>query len=245
MTAVIVIVVILAVVGLWFFGAYNGLIKLRNLVQEAWAQIDVELKRRHDLIGNLVETVKGYAAHERGTLEAVTQARAAAMAPGQSPADVARSEGALTQALVRLNAVAEAYPDLKANANFTALQQELAATEDRIASARRYYNANVRELNTKVESIPTNFVAGIASVTKAEYFELDSPAEREAPKVSFDPAPAAPQLPPGQPYPPVAAPPAQAYPPVAAPPPAPVQDAPSPWGQTPPPPTAPPPPPMR
>ena len=237
MIAVIVIVVILGLLGLWFFGAYNGLIKLRNLVQEAWAQIDVELKRRHDLIGNLVETVKGYAAHERGTLEAVTQARAAAMAPGQSPADVARSEGALTQALVRLNAVAEAYPDLKANANFTALQQELAATEDRIASARRYYNANVRELNTKVESIPTNFVAGIASVTKAEYFELDSPAERQAPQVSFDPAPPAAALPPSTPSP--------AYPPVA-PPPAPVQDAPSPWGQTPPqPPTAPPPPPAR
>jgi LemA protein len=246
MIAVIVIVVILGLLGLWFFGAYNGLIKLRNLVQEAWAQIDVELKRRHDLIGNLVETVKGYAAHERGTLEAVTQARAAAMAPGQSPSDVARSEGALTQALVRLNAVAEAYPDLKANANFSALQQELAATEDRIASARRYYNANVRELNTKVESIPTNVVAGVAKVTKAEYFELDSPAERQAPQVSFGPTPAAPQLPPAYPqgssYPQ-----AQAYPPVTAPPPAaPVQDAPSPWGQTPPqPPTAPPPPPTR
>jgi LemA protein len=189
-TLIIIGVIVLALV-LWFFGAYNGLIRLRNTVQEAWAQIDVELKRRHDLIGNLVETVKGYAQHERGTLEAVTQARAAAMAPGQSPADASRSEAALSQALVRLNAVAEAYPDLKANANFTALQQELSATEDRIASARRYYNATVKELNTKVESIPTNFIAGPAGVSKAEYFELDAPAEREAPKVSFDPNPPA------------------------------------------------------
>lgn len=226
--ALIVLGVIVLGLVLWFFGAYNGLIKLRNLVEEAWAQIDVELKRRHDLIGNLVETVKGYAAHERGTLEAVTQARAAAMAGGQSPAAAAKSEAALTQALVRLNAVAEAYPDLKANANFSALQAELGATEDRIASARRYYNANVRELNTKVESIPTNFVAGPAGVHKAEYFELDAPAEREAPKVSFDPTggavagPAvAPQLQPAAP----AAPPA----------PAPVQDAPA-YPQTPPPP---------
>ena len=216
--ALIVLGVIVLGLILWFFGAYNGLIKLRNLVEEAWAQIDVELKRRHDLIGNLVETVKGYAAHERGTLEAVTQARAAAMAGGQSPAATAKSEAALTQALVRLNAVAEAYPDLKANANFSALQAELGATEDRIASARRYYNANVRELNTKVESIPTNFVAGPAGVHKAEYFELDAPAEREAPKVSFDPA-GSPQLPP------------------AAPAPAPVQDAPA-YPQTPPPPAA-------
>jgi len=189
-TLIIIGVIVLALV-LWFFGAYNGLIRLRNTVQEAWAQIDVELKRRHDLIGNLVETVKGYAQHERGTLEAVTQARAAAMAPGQSPADASRSEAALSQALVRLNAVAEAYPDLKANTSFTALQQELSATEDRIASARRYYNATVKELNTKVESIPTNFIAGPAGVSKAEYFELDAPAEREAPKVSFDPNPPA------------------------------------------------------
>jgi len=232
MTALIVIGVIVLGLIAWFFSAYNGLIKLRNLTQEAWAQIDVELKRRHDLIGNLVETVKGYAAHERGTLEAVTQARAAAMAPGQSPAATAKSEAALTQALVRLNAVSEAYPDLKANQNFSALQAELGATEDRIASARRYYNANVRELNTKVESIPTNFVAGIASVTKAEYFELDAPAEREAPKVSFDPAgPAPAPLPPAQPAPaPIQD--AAAYPP--APP-----TAGSPWGEPPTPPAPP------
>jgi LemA protein len=180
---------VVVLVGLWLVSVYNGLIKLRNLVQEAWRQIDVELKRRHDLIGNLVETVKGYAAHEKGTLEEVTRARAGAIAASQghaSPADVAQSEAALTQALVRLNAVAEAYPDLKANQNFAALQAELAATEDRIASARRYYNANVRELNTKVESVPSNVVAGVAKVTKSEYFELEDRAAREAPHVSFE-----------------------------------------------------------
>ncbi len=177
----LVVIVVLAAV---LVSMYNGLIKLRNLVQEAWAQIDVELKRRHDLIGNLVETVKGYAAHEKGTFEEITRARAGAMAPGQGPAEAAKSEAALTQALVQLNAVAEAYPDLKANQNFMALQTELGATEDRIASARRYYNANVRELNTKVETLPTNVIAGIASVHKAEYFETQG-AERDAPQVSF------------------------------------------------------------
>jgi LemA protein len=212
MTAVIVIVVILVVLGLVFAGLYNGLVKLRNVVQESWAQIDVELKRRHDLIGNLVETVKGYAAHERGTLDEVTQARAAAMAPGQGPADAARSEGALSQALIKLQSVTEAYPDLKANQNFLSLQGELSGTEDRIASARRYYNANVRALNTKVETLPTNMIAGMAGVTKAEYFETEG-IERQAPQVSFGtngpagqpnqsiaPAPTTGQLPPGQSY---------------------------------------------
>jgi len=180
----IIVLVVIVLLALVFVGMYNGLIKLRNLVQEAWAQIDVELKRRHDLIGNLVETVKGYAAHEKGTLEEITRARAGAMTPGQGPAEAARSEAALTQALVRLNAVAEAYPDLKANQNFLALQTELGSTEDRIASARRYYNANVRELNTKVETIPTSFIAGMAGVHKAEYFEAEC-IERQAPQVSF------------------------------------------------------------
>lgn len=188
---ILVIVVLLVVV---FVGMYNSLVKLRNLVQEAWAQIDVELKRRHDLIGNLVETVKGYAAHESGTLEAITQARARAMTPGQGPAEAAKSEAALSQALVSLNAVAEAYPDLKANQNFLGLQNELASTEDRIASARRYYNANVRELNTKVDTVPTNFIAGIASVRKAEYFESEG-TEREAPQISFGTGPSAPGAP--------------------------------------------------
>lgn len=206
MTAVIVIVVILVVLGLIFAGLYNGLVKLRNVVDESWAQIDVELKRRHDLIGNLVETVKGYAAHERGTLDEVTQARANAMKPGQSPAEAAQTEGALSRALVNLQSVTEAYPDLKANQNFMALQNELSSTEDRIASARRYYNANVRALNTKVETLPTNMIAGMAGVTKREYFETEG-IERNAPQVSFGTdqpttqAPAVGQAPAGQPLP--------------------------------------------
>jgi LemA protein len=184
MTAVIVIVVLVVVLGIILALLYNGLVKLRNVVQESWAQIDVELKRRHDLIGNLVETVKGYASHERGTLDEVTRARAAAMTPNQTPAQAAQTEGELTRALVNLQAVSEAYPDLKANQNFMALQNELSSTEDRIASARRYYNANVRALNTKVETLPTNLIAGMAGVTKAEYFETEGIA-REAPQVSF------------------------------------------------------------
>jgi LemA protein len=180
---IIVIVVLVAIIG-WAVGVYNGLIKLRNLVQEAWRQIDVELTRRHDLIGNLVETVKGYAAHERGTLEDVIKARGAAMAPGQSPGQQAASENILSQALGRLIAVAEAYPDLKANQNFMALQNELTNTEDRIASARRYYNANVRELNTRVETVPSNVIAGLFHITRAEYFEAEG-EEREAVKVDF------------------------------------------------------------
>lgn len=173
---------------LWAVGMYNGLIKLRNLVQEAWRQIDVELKRRHDLIPNLVETVKGYAAHERGTLEDVMHARSAAMSGGQGPAAAAQSEGMLSQALGRLFAVAEAYPDLKANTNFLSLQQELSSTEDRIASGRRYYNANVRELNTKVETVPSNIVAGMFNIGREEYFEAEG-IEREVPGVSFGTTP--------------------------------------------------------
>src|SRR5690242_20375186 len=180
----IIIAVVLVLVVLWAVSVYNGLIKLRNLVQEAWRQIDVELTRRHDLIGNLVETVKGYAAHERGTLEDVVKARSAAMAPGQSPAQQAESENMLSQALGRLLAIVEAYPDLKANQNFLALQNELTATEDRIASARRYYNATVRDLNTKVETVPSNIIAGIFNVERAEYFEAVG-EQREAPRVDF------------------------------------------------------------
>ena len=182
-TAIIILVVVLLLVGI-VVAMYNGLIKLRNLVQEAWRQIDVELTRRHDLIGNLVETVKGYAAHERGTLEDVIKARSAAMAPNQSPGQQAESENMLSQALGRLLAIAEAYPDLKANQNFMALQQELTSTEDRIASSRRYYNATVRELNTKVETVPTNFVAGMFGIKTAEYFEAVG-EQREAPRVDF------------------------------------------------------------
>lgn len=175
------LLVLLAVVGVVM---YNGLIGLRNRVEEGWRQIDVELKRRHDLIPNLVETVKGYATHERGTLEAVMQARSAAMSGVGSPAQAAQAEGQLSQALGRLLAVSEAYPDLKANQNFLALQQELTSTEDRIASSRRYYNALVRELNTKVESVPSNVVANIAGIKRAEYFETPA-TEAVVPSVSF------------------------------------------------------------
>ncbi|MDP9220145.1 MAG: LemA family protein, partial [Actinomycetota bacterium] len=196
MLPLIIIIVLLVLVLLYGVLQYNGLIRLRNVVQESWRQIDVELKRRHDLIPNLVETVKGYAAHERQTLEAVIAARTAAVAPGSSVAQQAVQENVLTQALGRLFAVAEAYPNLKANENFLALQNELTATEDRIAAGRRYYNANVRALNTKVESVPSNIVAGMFHITRAEYFEVDDQAERAVPSVSFGqsgaPAPAAP-----------------------------------------------------
>ncbi len=180
--ALIVIVVVLALVGV---GLYNALIRLRNVVQESWRQIDVELTRRHDLIPNLVETVKGYASHERQTLQAVTDARASAAAPGSSPAQQAQQENVLTAALGRLFAVAEAYPDLKANQNFLQLQRDLTDTEDRVAASRRFYNANVRALNTKVETVPANLVASVFGVVRAEYFEAEDPQVRQAPAVSF------------------------------------------------------------
>jgi LemA protein len=181
--AVIAVVVLLVV--LWGVFTYNGLVRLRNLVQEAWKQIDVELTRRHDLIPNLVETVKGYASHERETLDAVVRARAAATAPGSSVSEQAEQEGELSRALGRLMAITEAYPDLKANQNFMALQGELTQTEDRIAAGRRFYNANVRELNTKVESVPSNIIAGMFNFDRADYFEVEDQAARSAPQVSF------------------------------------------------------------
>ena len=196
--ALLVIVAIIVIVLIWAVTAYNGFVRLRNLVQEAWRQIDVELNRRHDLIPNLVETVKGYAAHERGVFDDVSRARAAASGGGQTPAQQAASENVLTQALGRLFAVAEAYPVLRASENFQQLQAELTNTEDRIAAGRRFYNANVRTLNTKVESFPSNLVAGAFGFVRAEYFETEDPAVRAAPQVSFGagdtPAPGAPTL---------------------------------------------------
>ncbi len=185
MLAIIIIVAVVVIIALWATAQYNGLVRLRNLVQESWKQIDVELQRRHDLIPNLVETVKGYAKHESGTFEAVTAARTAASAPGSTVAQQAAQENVLTQALGRLFAVAEAYPDLKANIGFQQLQQELTNTEDRIAAGRRFYNANVRELNTKIEVFPTNLIAGMFGFTKAEYFEVDDQAVRTTPEVKF------------------------------------------------------------
>ncbi len=175
--------VVIAII--WAIGQYNALVRLRNLVQESWRQIDVELQRRHDLIPNLVETVKGYASHERATLEEVTQARTIAAAPGSSPAEQAQQENMLTQALGRLFAVAEAYPDLKANQNFLQLQAELTNTEDRVAAGRRFYNANVRAMNTKIEVFPTSIIAGMFHFTREEYFETEDPAARQAPNVQF------------------------------------------------------------
>jgi len=183
---ILIVLGIVAVLVLWAVAQYNGLVKLRNLVQEAWKQIDVELQRRHDLIPNLVETVKGYASHERETFEAVTRARAAAVAPTNSVAEQAMNENMLTQALGRLFAVAEAYPELKANEGFLQLQAELTNTEDRIAAGRRFYNANVREFNTKIETVPTNVIANIFNFKQAEYFETEDPAVRQAPTVSFE-----------------------------------------------------------
>lgn len=180
----VVIIVIAVLLGLYGVVTYNGLVRLRNQVQEAWRQIDVELTRRHDLIPNLVETVKGYATHERETLDAVVRARTAAVQPGGSVAQQAQAEGELSQALGRLLAITEAYPDLKANQNFMALQTELSSTEDRIASGRRFYNANVREYNTKIESVPSNIVAGFGNFKQADYFEAQG-EERSAPQVSF------------------------------------------------------------
>ena len=183
--ALIVIVALVVIVLIWAVAQYNGLVRLRNLVQEAWRQIDVELNRRHDLIPNLVESVKGYAAHERGVFDEVARARAAAAAPGSGPAEQAAQENQLTQALGRLFAVAEAYPVLRASENFQQLQAELTNTEDRIAAGRRFYNANVRTLNTKVESFPSNIVASTFNFKQAEYFEVEDVAIRSAPAVDF------------------------------------------------------------
>jgi LemA protein len=181
----VLILVLLVILVLWVAGMYNGLVRLRNLVQEAWRQIDVELKRRHDLIPNLVETVKGYATHERQALDSVVTARAAAASTAGSVEQQAAAEGALSAALGRLFAVAEAYPDLKANQNYLALQTELTETEDRVAAGRRFYNANVRELNTRVESFPSNLFASTFGFNRAEYFEVADITQRDAPQVSF------------------------------------------------------------
>lgn len=185
MTALWIALGVLVLLALALAVSYNRFVRQRNLVSESWRQIDVELHRRHDLIPNLVETVKGYAAHEREVFDAVTRARAAAVAPGSSPAEQAQQEGVLGQALGRLFAVAEAYPELKASTNFLELQRELTETEDRIAAGRRFYNANVRALNTRVESFPSNLVASTFGFTKAEYFEVEDVAIRSAPTVDF------------------------------------------------------------
>jgi LemA protein len=168
---------------LWLIGTYNGLVRLRNHVRESWSAIDTELKRRYDLIPNLVETVKGYASHERDVLERVIQARNQAVASTGTPRSQAVDENALVGELRRLLAVVEAYPDLKASANFLQLQGELVNTEDRIQAARRFYNANVRDYNTRAEVFPANLVAGGFGFERADFFEIDSAVQRAAPAV--------------------------------------------------------------
>lgn len=180
----ITILVVAAIIFVWIIGGYNGLVVLRNRAKEAWADIDVQLKRRYDLIPNLMETVKGYAAHESGVFEKVTEARAAAMG-ATTPEDKIAKENALSGTLKSLFAVAENYPDLKASTNFIELQRELTDTEDKIQAARRFYNGNVRDLNTKIEVFPTNLVASIFSFKEMALFEVAGEQEREAPKVDF------------------------------------------------------------
>jgi len=195
---VIVVWIVLAVVvvlAIYLIALYNGLVQKRNRVDNAWAQIEVQLKRRRDLIPNLIETVKGYAAHERGTFEAVTQARAAA-AGAQGPAQTAAAEGFLSQALGKLFAVAEAYPDLKANLNFLDLQAQLKDTEDKIAISRQVYNDTVLTFNNAIQVFPAVLVAGPLGFAKREFYEIDDAADRAVPTVSFQPdAPAAPAAP--------------------------------------------------
>jgi LemA protein len=183
---ILVILAIVVVVIIIFAGIYNGLVGARNQVKNAWAQIDVQLKRRHDLIPNLVETVKGYMQHERGTLEAVTSARTTAIKAADSGvAAQAKAEGELSQALGRLLAVAESYPDLKASQNFLALQEELTSTENKISFSRQFYNDSVLQYNNKTQMFPSNIVASMAGFKAGEFFEVTDTVEREAPKVSF------------------------------------------------------------
>ena len=163
---------------------YNRLIRLNVAVDEAFAQIEVQLKRRSDLIPNLVETVKGYAAHEKSTFDAVVAARAKSTS-ATTVGDVAAADGAMTQALRGLLAVAEAYPDLKASANFLSLQEELATTENKVGFARQFYNDNVRSLNSTVQTFPSNLFAGMAKVGSREFYEVDDPQDRKAPNVKF------------------------------------------------------------
>ncbi|HBT81509.1 hypothetical protein A2757_01185 [Candidatus Giovannonibacteria bacterium RIFCSPHIGHO2_01_FULL_48_47] len=186
MTTLWIILGVVAVVILWLILAYNRLITLKNRAKEAWSDIEVQLKRRYDLIPNLVQTVKGYAKHEQSAFENVTKARAEALKGGGTAHEQAVKENMLTGALKSIFAIAEAYPELKANTNFLELQRELSDTENKIQAARRFFNSNVLELNNKIEIFPSNLVAGAFGFKKEEFFDLDeTPAEREPVKVSF------------------------------------------------------------
>jgi len=209
MSAAWIILAVVVLLLLALIASYNRFVRQRNLVQESWRQIDVELRRRHDLIPNLVETVRGYATQERTVLQAVTEARSAAVQTMQTPstgvAAQAQAETQLGRALGGLFAVAENYPDLKSSQNFLALQQQLSETEDRIAAGRRFYNGNVRALNTRVEAFPSSVVASMFHFGKAEYFEVDDPTVRAPVAVDFSsigaqpPEPAQAEAPPSQP----------------------------------------------
>ena len=183
----IVLLVVLAfvlILVIWFVAIYNGLVRLKNQVKNAWSQIDVQLKRRHDLIPNLVETVKGYASHEKETLERVVQARSRAMG-AQNIDERIQAEGELGQALGRLMLLVESYPDLKANQNFLALQEELTSTENKISFARQFYNDSVMTYNNKIQMFPSNVIAGMFNFKEATFFKVENEAEREAPQVKF------------------------------------------------------------
>jgi LemA protein len=179
----LILIIIIAVLAVWIIAIYNGLIRLKNQVDEAWSDIEVQLKRRYDLIPNLISTVKGYAAHEKEVFEKVTEARTRAMGAGTAE-DKAQAESALSGTLKTLFAVAENYPDLKANQNFLELQRELTDTEDKIQASRRFYNGNVRDFNIKIEVFPNNIFAGMLGFVKREFFDMDE-KEKENVKVEF------------------------------------------------------------
>jgi len=184
MSILYIILFVVLVLVLWLIGAFNALVKIKNRAKEAWADIDVQLKRRYNLIPNLMETVKGYASHEKEVFEKVTQARAQAMS-AQNVEEKAKAENMLSNTLKSLFAVSENYPDLKASQNFLELQRELRDTEDKIQAARRFYNSNVRDLNIKRESFPSSIVAQMFNFKKMDLFELEEVKEREVPKVNF------------------------------------------------------------
>ncbi len=184
MTTLIIVVAVLVLLILSIIAIYNTLVGLRNQVDNGWSQIDVQLKRRHDLIPNLVETAKGYMGHERQTFETITKARSQAMG-AKTVSEASKAEGVLGEAISKFLLVVENYPDLKANQNFLALQEELTSTENKISFARQSYNDQVLFFNNKIQMFPSNVIANMFSFTRRDYFELEAPAEREVPKVSF------------------------------------------------------------
>ncbi len=184
MVASIIVAVVIVLLIIFVIGIYNALIRLRNQVNNAWSQIDVQLKRRHDLIPNLVETAKGYMKHERGTFEAITEARSRAMG-AKTVSEASKAEGALGEALSKFMLVVENYPDLKANQNFLSVQEELTSTENRISFARQSYNDQVLFFNNKIQMFPSNIIANMFNFARRDFFELEVAAEREVPKVSF------------------------------------------------------------